>query len=60
MGKIGKIGVGVPTVGEERSQRRISRSEPRSHHREWDAQSAVPGLIGSKVSTMRQVLGVEK
>jgi hypothetical protein len=27
-GAVGNIGVGVPTVGEERSQRRISRSEP--------------------------------
>ena len=28
MGQVGKIGVGMPTVGEERSQKRISRSEP--------------------------------
>ena len=27
-GAVGNIGVGVPTVGEERSQRRISRLEP--------------------------------
>jgi len=28
MGEVGKIGAGVPTVGEERTQRRISHSEP--------------------------------
>ena len=56
-GAVGKIGVGVLTIEEERSQRRTS---PSGHQRgEWDAQGAMSGLFDGKVSTMRQVLGIE-
>jgi hypothetical protein len=54
-GAVGKIGVGVSTVEEERSQGKTSRSEPR--RQEWCAQGAMSALFDGKVSTMRQGLG---
>ena len=53
-GAIGKIGVGVSTVEEERSQVTTSRSKPR--RREWDAQGAMSAPFDGEVSTMRQGL----